>query len=353
MTYLSKPLLGMIILSFILLTLVSCTSSNRKSKTSSVNFEHGNNHLSGTLTLPKEGSGPFPVALFVHGDGAMPSDAYGYYNYLWNRLAKSGIASFSWHKAGVNTSTGNWLKQSMDDRADEVISAIEMLKQRNDIAANKIGLIGYSQAGWVLPLVAKKSAYPNFMVIVSGAINWIDQGDYLTKNRLHHEGFSPVQIQQAQECNRQGLQVLQPTSSYEEYLHYHKILSPECKVFSAGQMNKERFEFVKLNVNSDARESLVTVQCPTLAIFGDKDINVNVAESAREYKKIFGESGNHNFTSKTFVNAQHGLFKHEVVSDVIPGWLTIVKVELLGEDIFAEGYLDFVTKWVKQTTDKL
>ncbi len=66
----------------------------------------------------------------------------------------------------------------------------------------------------MLPLVAQKSSYPDFMVLVSGAINWLDQGDYLTTNRLLHEGFSSSQVQQALRCNHQELQVLQPTSSY-------------------------------------------------------------------------------------------------------------------------------------------
>ncbi len=346
-------LLAMIFLSFFMLDLLSmagCDSDNKQTNTSRVDFIHANNHLAGTLTLP-EGSGPFPVAIFVHGDGAMPADAHGYYNYLWKRLADNGIASYAWHKAGVNRSTGNWLTQSMDERADEVIAAIEMLKQRNDIMASKIGLIGYSQAGWVLPLVAKKSAYPDFMVIVSGAINWINQGDFLTRNRLLDEGFSRAQIQQAYACNRQEQHVLQPTSSYAAYQQYHKNISPECKKFSAGKMDKARFKFVKLNLNSDAREGLTKIQCPTLAIFADKDVNVNVEESEREYRSAFAASRNSRLTIKIFENAQHSLFKSQYISGINPGWSAIIKMELLGEDIFAENYLNYVTQWVKQTTN--
>ena len=162
---------------------------NKSYEEVALNFSHNSNHLSGSLMLPKNGDKPSYVVVFVHGDGAMPYDAYGYYRPLWQALAEKGIASFSWNKAGVNTSTGKWQNQSMDDRADEVIAAIEMLKYHKDIIFNKIGVIGYSQAGWVLPLVAKKSNYPDFMVIVSGAINWMEQSEYSTKIRLTKEGF--------------------------------------------------------------------------------------------------------------------------------------------------------------------
>jgi len=36
---------------------------------------------------------------------------------------------FSWDKPGVGASTGNWLHQSMSDRADETLSAINALWQ--------------------------------------------------------------------------------------------------------------------------------------------------------------------------------------------------------------------------------
>ena len=351
-----NKLLALLLSGLILLFVGGCESAllnNKSFKEVKLGFNHKNNHLSGSLILPKEGTEPFPVVVFVHGDGAQPYDAFGYYNYLWKHLADKGIASYSWSKAGVGESTGSWLKQSMDDRADEVIAAIEMLKQRNDIATHKIGLIGYSQGGWVLPLVAKKSDYPDFMILVSGAINWLNQGDYLTKSRLRRKGFSETQIQQALVCNQHELQVLQPTSTYKEYLQYHRTTPPECKAVAGSQMSRERFEFVKLNWRSDAREGLASVQCPTLGVFGDQDINVDFAESAHEYKRIFNESGNPDLTIKIYPNAQHALFKNKTIDNLRPGALAVIKMELLGDDIFAEGYLDFVAQWAKQISEQL
>ncbi len=339
-----------LVITFITVFLISGCGATRNAhyKEESQDFVHGNKRLSGFLTLPKDGDKPFPVLVFVHGDGPTPYDAFGYYPYLWKHLAKKGIASYSWHKAGVKTSEGNWLHQSMDERADEVIAAINMLKKRDDIATYKIGLIGFSQGGWVLPLVAKKSNYPDFMVLVSGAINWLDQGDYLTINRLRRKGFSDASIMDALRCNKDGLQVLQPASSYSDYLQYNKNLSSKCKAFAEPVMDAGRFEFVKLNVTADAKEGLATIQHPTLAVFGDKDKNVDVAESMREYKRIFNESGNPNLTIKLYPNAQHSLFKSKYIKEGSSGGSIVLKMGLLGEDIFAEGYLDFVSTWVQQ-----
>lgn len=176
------------------LVLVGMALVSSDYKAQKMTFEFADSQLAAALILPKNHSPPYPVVVFVHGDGALPYDAYGYYQPLWNHLAKQGVASFSWDKAGVGGSRGNWLYQSMEDRADEVIAAIDYLRTLKAVNTDHIGLMGFSQAGWVLPLVSARSAYPDFMVSVSGAINWLEQRDYLTRNRLSKEGFSETEI---------------------------------------------------------------------------------------------------------------------------------------------------------------
>lgn len=334
-------------ISAVFLAIFSLSACNESYRAIPVNFEHKGNHLSGALVLPKNSEEPFPVVVFVHGDGAMPYDAYGYYRPLWNKLAKQGIASFSWDKAGVGKSQGDWLNQSMDDRADEVITAIDMLKGRTDIAPNKIGLIGYSQAGWVLPLVAKRSSYPDFMVLISTAINWMDQGNYMMRIRLTRAGLSDAEIQQEIEDSRgRTKRLFSLSSTYEEYRQYHR--SATAQKNKAEIKTPQHFQFVKLNWRSDARESLKEISSPTLAIFGAHDLNVDAAESASIYKEIFEKSGNKNLTIKIFPEAQHSLLKKKYFKETVPGIGFIIKFELLGEDAFADGFLDFITRWVKE-----
>lgn len=309
----------------------------------SVTFDLEGNRLAATLILPKNHAPPYPVVVFVHGDGASPYDAHGYYSYFWNRLAGQGIASFSWDKAGVGGSGGNWLYQSMEDRADEVIAAIDYLKTHAEVNADAIGLMGFSQAGWVMPLVSARSAYPDFMVSVSGAINWLEQGDYMTRNRLGKEGLSEMEIGQAIAENRAGLWVFEAESSYEDYLSVRDASS------EGTLLTRDRYEFAKLNYLSDAREGLKTVGSPFLAVFGAKDLNVDVAESAAVYQEILASSGHPDFTIKTFPNAQHSLLKAPYFRMAYPGVFFVLKIEVMGEAAFAPGALDYVTEWIVET----
>ena len=330
-------MLGIALITFFIAVFVLDDSSEYKEQKLSFAFE--SEQLSATLILPKNHTPPHPTAVFVHGDGALPYDAYGYYRPFWNHLAKRGIASFAWDKAGVGSSSGNWLSQSMEERAEEVIAAIDYLQQHDDIKPDSIGLIGFSQAGWVLPLVAQKSAYPDFMVNVSGAVNWLDQGDYMMRVRLREKDLSEVAIQQAIEENRERLWVFESDSSYEDYLTAHGASEDE-------PMSEDRYQFAKRNWQLDSRESIESIRSPFLAVFGEDDRNVDVAESARVYRDILTTSQHPDVTIKTWENAQHGLLKPHLFDTANPGIIYLVKLHMLGEDAFADGVLAFVSDWI-------
>ena len=111
-----------------------------------LSFSHDGNRLEGNLWLP-DGDGPHAIAVLVHGDGPQNRTAGGGYNPLINHLLKSGIGVFSWDKPGVGQSTGDWLAQSMADRAEEALAAYEAVRQQPETEDSAIGLIGFFPGG--------------------------------------------------------------------------------------------------------------------------------------------------------------------------------------------------------------
>src|SRR6185437_4060912 len=65
-------------------------------------------------------------------------------------------------------STGDWNTASFEDLAGDVTAAIGYLGNRADIDRDHIGLLGLSQAGWVMPLAALRSGNVAFLISVSG-----------------------------------------------------------------------------------------------------------------------------------------------------------------------------------------
>ena len=160
--------------------------------TRTLTFHAGSDRLSGTLILPRDVAAP-PVALFVHGDG--PQDAT-------RTTATSPSSTNCWTRASAcspgtspaGRSAGNWLDQSMQDRAAEAMAAYLRVRSEPGVDAAKVGFLGYSQAGWVLPIVASR-AQPAFTVIIGGAVNWRDQGAYYTRKRLQAQGVAADEIE--------------------------------------------------------------------------------------------------------------------------------------------------------------
>ncbi len=95
--------------------------------------------LSAVVTTPKHEK-PKGIIVFVHGDGAQEATQNGSYRPLMERFAKQGYISVSWDKLGVDNSSGNWLNQSMEDRANEVNQVIEWMKVKYPDSTTKIGL---------------------------------------------------------------------------------------------------------------------------------------------------------------------------------------------------------------------
>jgi hypothetical protein len=119
-------------------------------KREEVNFSNGGIRLAGTLISPGTEEKHAAIIL-VHGSGpqnrdhALPSARF---------LIRRGIAVLGYDKRAVGGSMGDWNTASFDDLAADAVAAPEYLKTSSDIDHAQIGLLGGSQAGWIMPLAA-------------------------------------------------------------------------------------------------------------------------------------------------------------------------------------------------------
>ena len=154
-----------------------------------VQFKSGAHELTGYLYVP-DGPGPHPCIITSHGssieqgtwDASRPGTAA--------LLLSWGYASFLPHRAGYGNSPGvGWLKdvsagfgtedydkqlaRRMDRESDDVIAALDWLSGQNEIATNRIALMGSSFGGTVTLLAAAKTARICCAVEFAGAaMNW-------------------------------------------------------------------------------------------------------------------------------------------------------------------------------------
>lgn len=311
-----------------------------------VSFRHGDNTLEGTLIIaPGDG----PVVLLVHGDG--PQDRWSGDGYLplVNTLLDAGISVFSWDKPGVGASSGNWLHQSMTDRAEETRAALAALRQVPGTGQRPHGLLGFSQAGWVLPRVPARPGDVSFLVLIGGAINWQSQGRYYAGIRLERDGKTPAEI--AAELARQATTHrawFGGDATYEEYVsavrtdgqHENRILS------------EDRFRFARLNYREDAQSDIAGLTLPVLVLSGAVDLNVDPEETVSIYMSLL--DGVHPLSRfLTIPNATHSLLCADRYnyqrSDQWPV-AAQARFVLSGRNAYKGDVLDTVTDWIVTVT---
>lgn len=300
-------------------------------------FSSGGNTLAGYYQSPdKKAKG---VVLFVHGDGERNYDADGYYSPLWEILNKKGYAVFSWDKPGIGDSTGNWLDQSMLDRQTEVLAAIAHVKKTYGYKAGEIGLMGFSQAGWVAPAVAAQSSDVGFLIGVGFAINWLDQSWFLTKSRLLASGkASARELAAARQKHLQERQFWQGEAAYEDYI----------RTYNGGDrsLTQARYGFIKKNVFADALADYKGLDKPAFIALGAKDRNVDIAHTAKILSRVF-----RNRNKKRVVvipDATHSLLRDQEFGQLSHSLRFWLKLLWQGQDAFAPPFLKNLELWLDQ-----
>jgi len=198
--------------------------------------------LSGTVYDVKS---PKAGILLVHGSGQelrMKEFA--------TTLAKSGYTVLTYDKRGVGESEGvyagpevgtnNIDSTNLDLLAEDVHTAVNVLSQKIKNKKTKIGLMGFSQAGWIIPIAANKNKKVDFMVIFSGAL-------ISTKEQLRFQFY---------------------TNGDTDFWKKHTEKDAREHI----KNDTDRYEFI----NTDPVYTLNKLSIPGLWIFGGKDIQVPV-----------------------------------------------------------------------------
>lgn len=124
--------------------------------------------LMGTLRMP-EGEGPFPVIVFAHGSG--PADRHGFLS-LQYLLPDWGIATLAFDKRGGGRSGGQFVhsveRDNLERLARDLASVVAFTRTHAKVDARRTGVLGISQAGWVVPIVAGLVPDLAATVLISG-----------------------------------------------------------------------------------------------------------------------------------------------------------------------------------------
>lgn len=325
-----------------------------------LDFTFGGNQLYGLVDVPAGGEAS-SLIIVVHGHGKTNVQE-GQWSDLRSTFTKMGITTVLWDKAGCGKSEGVYdHNQSVQSSALEVLAAIEELRRKKVPGAEKIGLWGISRAGWICPEVIKHDPSIAFWISVSGTDEKESFG-YLLRSNFKIEGRTEPEIETLHSEWLDSSRIFMSGGSWSEYSAASQTLrnDPFYVEFFGGYQKEEGYlesqrEFMSTPRNLDPDTGLIlyvpdfkdvlsSISCPVLAIFGEKDRNVDWKGALKLYRKTIDES---KLTVKTFPDGDHNLQKRE------NGGLRESRANR-GKWNPCEGYYECMIDWLKEiagTTD--
>lgn len=311
-----------------------------------LNFTYNGNEIFGKLITPVFYKDKLPVIVFVHGSGPEDYSSSDNYRYLWEEFTKIGFACYSWNRPGVGESQGKWYELSVQDRANEVINAVNKLKTLDIIDNSRIGFWGISQAGWVIPEVAKKFE-PAFVITVSLPVTTaFKQELYRVKSEMKAAGFTRKDIHKAISYNKKLLKLIKDEKPYECFLALQKETEGEKWADNVIRGEELVYNYLSIVLKKDNAPDLTNLTCPILAIWGENDLVVPPKKSFETYEKQLQLIKNGNSLLRIIPKADHTL-TYNLTGQRSETIKRREQYKNTPKEIFAIGYISLMTNWLK------
>ena len=280
-----------------------------------VNEKEGNT-LVGTLTIPK-GEGPFPAVVLVSGSGQQNRDEeLMNHRPFWvvaDYLSRRGIAVLRYDDRGIGGSTGEMENATSMDFSYDAEAAFDYLRNRKEINASKVGILGHSEGGVINFMVSARRPEVAFLISLAGpSVNGIEVLKEQQAAILRVSGMSEEAIQFSGNANAQMFDIVEASNDRVEADTLIRQLlkgwgyNEELTEQTVGQMTSPWMYFF---LKYDPTEAIVKTKCPALLLNGSKDLQVIASQNLPAYEKIIAEHGKTNMTLRELPNLNH-LFQH-------------------------------------------
>jgi pimeloyl-ACP methyl ester carboxylesterase len=199
----TRPLHTLVPLCVCAVVAASCDSAQPGRRPEDVEFYSHGAKLSGSIVLPTRA--PIRAAVvFVHGSGRQERDLG-----LARRFAAEGIAALVYDKRGVGRSEGVFKPgftagKDLEVLAADAAAASDALSRHALLKGIPTGVVGFSQAGWIVPLAAANSRSARFMALWSGPVCKTSEEDIYSQYTSDRDFRQPPTFEQVQALRQEA-----------------------------------------------------------------------------------------------------------------------------------------------------
>ena len=314
--------------------------------------------LAGSLTLP-EGEGPFAAVVLISGSGPQDRDE-SVFNHkpfwvLADHLSRKGIAVLRYDDRGVGGSEGVHENASSLNFADDAEAAFDYLMHHPLINKKKIGLAGHSEGGLIASIVAARNNKVAFVVSLAGpGINGRDLLLKQTGDIMRVSGAPQALIDETLATNEKVLdmaieesdQELFANKAMEWYVSELDKKNPgederRAKISEFTQaINAVNNPWMRYFLKTDPAQFWSQVQCPVLAINGEKDTQVNHEANLNAIKRAVNRGGNQKIKIVALAGQNHIFQNCESGSPA-----EYIKIE----ETFSPVSLELISSWIRES----
>ena len=299
--------------------------------------------LAGTLTWPASGARCKAVVLVSGSGGQDRNNTFSEHKtffVLADYLARHGIATLRVDDRGVGKSGGNLKESGLPDADADAVAAVNYLKQRPEINADSVGVIGHSEGAFVAFSMAARKEVPFIITLAGGGVSGSElllmqraallkvsgvKEDFIEKYNNYMRQAQDIVLQSgdAATCERKLTELFNGTP-----------LAGQAAATTQQLYNVAKIELLKYNPEWDFPE----ITCPVLALNGDKDCQVPV-ENLEFIRKGISENGNTQVKTIVFPGLNH-MFQPAVTGSPVE-YSDI-------EETIAPAVLQEIVNWLNQ-----
>ncbi len=296
----------------------------------------GEVRLAGQLYRPRK-PGRHPAVVIVPGSGDV---AHVGHPFMADFLARRGCVCLLYSKRGVGESTGNWRDVGFWELADDANAAARALSELNDVDPARVGLLGHSQAGWILPMAASRNPQLAYLVVISGGPVTVEREGYWdVEYLLRHNGFDDADVEEALSYYQLNNHVTRTGKDYDKLVE--KLNSIRARpwfrllgVFVAAPPEHSSRQWYRRVMDLEHEPIVASLRVPVLWIYGDNDADFPSLDAARIVERIRDEHKK-DFTVKIFPGASHAISVPAPKDSKLP----------FGRP--AEDYPDLIERWLR------
>jgi uncharacterized protein len=275
--------------------------------------------LEADLFIPNNGQERKPAVVFSPGSGDSLYQNYSHAlveTYILDLFLSRDFAVLLVNKRGMGQSEGNYVKNSIEGRADDLYASVNFIQDHPNIDPENVGVIGHSQGGWVVAQAAGE--HPDIAFFISLAGPTVTMRVNSLDNQYHYalcQGLEGKELE-------------------DELARRQKMI--DISIAIGNLTNFGFFGFDARNMDYDPRDALLNVESPGLYAFAENDVLVTPALNIERLEEIFSGNVPAHLSTVVIDKATHGF---RIVND---------PCEVLDKQPISEELVEVLNNWLTE-----